>query len=71
MSPEFLNVRILEKFLVETSVEVVDRGDPNFDFYSDENSRWPFYLIWAMKVKVAEEVGRVKLSYEISSTKTK
>jgi len=35
---EFLNVKIMEKFLVETSVEVVDKGDPNFDFFNDEKS---------------------------------
>jgi len=40
---EFLNVKILEKFLVETSVEVVDKGDPNYDYYSDENSRRNYF----------------------------
>lgn len=42
-SPEFLNVKIMEKFLVETTVEVVEKGDPNFDFYSDENMRRNFF----------------------------
>ena len=35
---EFQNVKIMEKFLVETSVEVVDKGDPNFDFLNVEKS---------------------------------
>ena len=40
---EFNNVKILEKFLVETSVEVIDRGDPNYEFFSDENSKRNYF----------------------------
>jgi hypothetical protein len=64
---EFRGVRILEKFFVETTVEVVEMGDPRFDFFSEESAKRVRHLEAATRPDLDAERSASQLHHQTST----